>query len=92
MKRNIRAFIYPEDAGFVIEVPDVHVATQGDTLEEAIANMKEVISLALEEEDLADFWLVPDPSVIVTIDLGPLTQVVSMTRDSLHTDGRGEMT
>lgn len=60
MKRNIKAFVYPEDDGFVVEIPDVHAVTQGDTLDEAIANLKEVVALALEGEDPADYGLVAD--------------------------------
>ncbi|HEY3242344.1 MAG TPA: type II toxin-antitoxin system HicB family antitoxin [Phycisphaerae bacterium] len=73
MKRNIKAFVYPEDDGFVVEIPDVHAVTQGDTLEETLANIKEVIALALAGEDPADYGLAPDPGVLVTIELGPLS-------------------
>ena len=53
MKRSIKAFIYPEDDGYVVECPDVHAFTQGDTLDQALANLKEAIALALEGEDAA---------------------------------------
>lgn len=76
MKRNIRAFIYPDERGFVVEIPDVHAVTQGDTIEQALASTKEVIALALDGEDPAGFGLVPDPSLIVTIELGPLSHAV----------------
>jgi len=73
MKQNIKAFIYPEDDGFVVEIPDVHAVTQGETLDEALANIKEAIALALEGEDPAEYGLAPDPSILVTIELGPLS-------------------
>lgn len=73
MKRNIKAFIYPEDDGYVVECPDVHAVTQGDTLDEAMANLKEAIALALEGEDPADYGLVRDPAILVTIELEPLS-------------------
>jgi len=76
MKRNIKAFIYPEDDGFVVEIPDVHAVTQGDTLDEALANLREVVALALEGEDPAEYGLIPDPSILVTIELGPLSHAV----------------
>jgi len=76
MKRNIKAFVYPEDDGFVVEIPDVHAVTQGDTIEEALANAKEAIALALEGEDPAEYGLAPDPSILVTIELGPLSHAV----------------
>ena len=73
MKRSIKAFIYPEDDGYVVECPDVRVFTQGDTLDEAIANLKEAISLALDGEDPADYDLVEAPSILVTVELEPLS-------------------
>lgn len=76
MKRNIKVFVYPEEGGFVVEIPDVHAVTQGDTIEEALANVREAIALALEGEDPADFGLAPDPSILVTIELGPLSHAV----------------
>lgn len=76
MKQNIRAFIYPDGDGFVVEVPDVHAFTQGDTIEQALSNAKEAIALALDGEDPADYGLAANPSLIVTIELGPLSHAV----------------
>ncbi|MFN0138040.1 MAG: type II toxin-antitoxin system HicB family antitoxin [Phycisphaerae bacterium] len=76
MKRNIRALISPEDGGYVVEIPDVHAYTQGDTLEQALANAREAITVALDGEDPAEFGLAPDPSLIVRIELGPLSHAV----------------
>ncbi len=45
MKRTIKAFIYPEDDGYVVECPDVRAFTQGDTLDEAIAHLREAVAL-----------------------------------------------
>lgn len=76
MKRNIKAFVYPEGDGFVVEIPDVHAVTQGDTIEQALANIKEVIGLALDGENPADYGLAPDASILVTIELGPHSHAV----------------
>ncbi len=73
MKRSIKAFIYPEEDGYVVECPDVHAFTQGDTLGEAMANLKEAIALALEGEDPAEYGLVQNPPIVVTIELEPLS-------------------
>jgi hypothetical protein len=40
-----------------------------------MANLKEVIALAFEDEDPAEYGLVPDPSILVTIELEPLSRV-----------------
>ncbi|GMU84185.1 MAG: type II toxin-antitoxin system HicB family antitoxin [Phycisphaerales bacterium] len=76
MKQNIRALIYPDGDGYVVEIPDVKAVTQGDTIEDALANAKEAIALALDGENPAEFGLAPDPSLIVTIELGPLSHAV----------------
>lgn len=76
MKHNVKAFVYPEKGGFVVEIPDIHAVTQGDTFDEAISNLKEVVALALEGEDPAEYGLVPDPSILVTVELGPLSRAV----------------
>ena len=73
MKQNIRAFIYPEDDGYVVECTDVHAVTQGSTLDEAMANLKEIVALALED-DPAEYGLVPNPPILVTIELEPLSR------------------
>jgi len=74
MKQNIKAFVYPDNGGYVVECPDVHAVTQGGTLDEAIANLKEVVALALADEDPADYGLAPDPPILVTIELEPLSR------------------
>ena len=73
MKHSIKAFIYPEGDGYVAECTAVNAVTQGDTLDETLANLKEVIALALEDTDASEYDLVPNPSIWVTIELGPLS-------------------
>lgn len=40
--------VFPEAGSYSAWCPDVDVASQGDTLEEAIANLKEALELHLE--------------------------------------------
>ena len=42
------AVVYQEDDGFVSLCPELDVASQGDTLEEACANLREAVELFLE--------------------------------------------
>ena len=74
MKHSIKAFIYPDGGGYVAECPDVNAVTQGETLDETIANLKEVIALALEGQDPADYGLVANPTILVTVELEPLAR------------------
>ena len=71
MHRSIKAFIYKGDEYYVAECLEIAVVTQGKTLDETIANLREAVTLHLEGEDLADFDLAPNPSLLVTMELEP---------------------
>lgn len=47
--RVFTAVIYKEDDLYVAECPEVGTASQGRTIEEAIANLKEATDLYLDE-------------------------------------------
>lgn len=49
MKQMYNAVITEEDGGYVALNPDTGVASQGDTVDESIANLQEALSLYLEE-------------------------------------------
>ena len=51
---------------FVAECLEIAVVTQGRTLDETIANLKEAIALHLEGEDPASLGLAPSPRLVVT--------------------------
>jgi predicted RNase H-like HicB family nuclease len=46
--RQFTAIIQREDDGFVALCPEVDVASQGDTVEEARSNLQEAVELLLE--------------------------------------------
>ncbi len=71
MRHVIKAFIHKSENYYVAECLELAVVTQGKTLDETIANLKEAVALHLEGEDLADFDLVPNPSLLVTLELEP---------------------
>ena len=59
-----------EDHGFVAECPIIPgCVTQGETREEAIANIREAIALCLETRDLDDGWKLPESYEIVDLQL-----------------------
>ena len=47
--RTFTALLYKEEELYVAECPEVGTASQGDTIEEALANLKEATELYLEE-------------------------------------------
>ncbi|MDY6804693.1 MAG: type II toxin-antitoxin system HicB family antitoxin [Cyanobacteriota bacterium] len=49
MSRTLTAIIYWEEDVYVAECPEVGTASQGETVEEAIVNLREATELYLEE-------------------------------------------
>ena len=45
------AIISREEKHYVALAPDVDIASQGETIEEALANLKEALELYFEDED-----------------------------------------
>ena len=62
MMKTLSAVIHKEGDWFVSLCPELDVASQGRTIEEAIANLKEAVSLYLEDEDVN----LPDSEPIIT--------------------------
>ncbi|MDM7999447.1 MAG: type II toxin-antitoxin system HicB family antitoxin [Dehalococcoidia bacterium] len=71
MHRSIKAFVHKGDKYYVAECLEIAVVTQGKTLDETVANLQEAVALHLEGENLADFDLAPNPSLMVTFELEP---------------------
>jgi predicted RNase H-like HicB family nuclease len=70
LQRTIKAVIRPgEQSGFVAECLEIPVVTQGSTLDEVSANLREAVALHLEGENLAEYGLADSPSIIVTFEL-----------------------
>ncbi len=73
-QRTLSASVRPGDqSGYVAECPEVSAVTQGATLDEVYANLREVVGLALDGEDLESLGLVDDPVIVVTMELEPAT-------------------
>ena len=49
MTRTYTAVVHKEDEWYVAECPEIGTASQGSSIEEAIANLQEATSLYLEE-------------------------------------------
>ena len=71
MRRTLKAFVYRGEKYYIAECLDLAVVTQGKTLDETMANLQAAVSLHLEGENPADFDLVPNPSLLVTLKLEP---------------------
>lgn len=54
---------------YVAECMDLPVVTEGATLDEVTANVREAIGLHLEGEEMAELGFVQDPAVVATMEL-----------------------
>jgi predicted RNase H-like HicB family nuclease len=59
------------ESGWVATCEEIAVVTQGDTLDEVTANLREAVALHLEGEDMAALGFVPEPAIIITMELAP---------------------
>ena len=71
MRHSIKAYVHKGENYYVAECLEIAVVTQGKTLDETIDNLKEAVALHLEGEDLSEFDLSPNPSLLVTLELEP---------------------
>lgn len=72
VKKIIQVHIFKGDNYFVAECADLPIVTQGATLDELAENVREAIALHLEGENLADFGLAEEPSILASVELEPL--------------------
>ena len=56
MERNLKYTVFAEDGAFVARCLDVEVASEGDSADEAVANLREALELYFEDHtaSLAD--------------------------------------
>ncbi len=65
LRNTVHAIISQGDLYFVAECMEIPVVTQGLTVDETLANLKEAMALHLEDEDLGELGLVPSPTLSV---------------------------
>ena len=72
LRKAIHARIMPDpERGYVATCEEIAVVTQGETLDEVTANLREAVALHLEGEDLSALGFAVEPSIIVTLELAP---------------------
>ena len=69
LQRTIKAFVRRGEMYYVAECFEIEVVTQGKTLDETIANLREAVALHLEGEDLAELGLLANPTLLITMEL-----------------------
>jgi predicted RNase H-like HicB family nuclease len=71
MKKVIQVKIYKGEKYYVAECVDLPVVSQGRTLDEAAENIRKAIDLHLEGEDLEEWGILPDFSILANFELEP---------------------
>jgi len=72
LRTTIHARITPDpESGYVATCEEVAVVTQGETLDEVTAHLREAVALHLDGEDLAALGFAVEPTIIVTLELAP---------------------
>lgn len=66
--KTLTAILYWEEDVYVAECPEVGTASQGETVEAAIANLKEATELYLEEFPMLD----TSPRLITTFEVSSI--------------------
>jgi predicted RNase H-like HicB family nuclease len=69
LQHTIKAFVRKGEQYYVAECYEISVVTQGKTLDETITNLREAVSLHLDGEDLNELGLVPQPTLLLTMEL-----------------------
>lgn len=68
--QTLTAVLHKEDDMYVAECPETGTVSQGSTIEEAVANLKEATELYLEEFPITQ----TGKSVITTFEVGSIVQ------------------
>ena len=72
LRTAIHARVTPDpESGYVATCEEIAVVTQGETLDEVAANLREAVALHLDGEDMAALGFVPEPTIIVTLEFAP---------------------
>ncbi|MBN2487622.1 MAG: type II toxin-antitoxin system HicB family antitoxin [Methanosarcinaceae archaeon] len=66
--QKFSAMVHKEDDWYVSWCPDIDIASQGKTVEEAVANLKEAVELYLEDEDVS---VTQTTSFLTTFEVSP---------------------
>jgi predicted RNase H-like HicB family nuclease len=69
MRRTIQGFIERGERLYLAECASLGVSTQGLTIDEAVRNLQEAVTLCLEQEDPRALGLDDDPTLLVTMEL-----------------------
>ena len=68
-RQSIHAVVVESEGQFVGECLEIAIVTQGATLDETLANLREALDLYMADEDLDLLGIIANPRLLVTLDL-----------------------
>ena len=68
-RESVHAVVVESEGRFVAECLEVAIVTQGATLDEILANLREALDLYMADEDLHLLGIVANPRLLVTLDV-----------------------
>lgn len=72
---SIHVVVMRSEKYYVADCMEIAVVTQGRTLDDLLANLKEAVALHLEGEDPSEFGLTEAPRLVITYETPALTDV-----------------
>lgn len=69
MRQVIQISIFKGEQYYVAEGVNIPLVTQGKTYDELFNNLKEALTLFLEDEDLSKYDIQANPAIIVNLEL-----------------------
>jgi predicted RNase H-like HicB family nuclease len=68
-RRTIHVRIFRGETKYIADCMDLPVVTEGETLDETVANIREAIALHLDGEDLGELGFCEGPAIVATMEL-----------------------
>ena len=68
MAQTIHTVISESEGAYVAECLEIGVATQGESLDETLRNLREAVGLFMDREDPAALGLVPNPRLAISFE------------------------
>lgn len=68
-RQSVHAVVVESEGQFVAECLEIAIVTQGATLDETLANLREAVGLYMADEDLDLLGIAANPRLVVTLDV-----------------------
>lgn len=69
MTKTIKVIVRHDGTYYNAEGVELDVFTQGKTLDEVVDNIRKAIAVHLEDENLEEFGLAPEPSILIMFEV-----------------------